>query len=332
MSTLRDIAVKAGVAVSTASLALNGDTRVKSATRQRVLDAASALDYHPSRAAKSLSSGRTWSLHLFDFLSDGGLSSSFFTRFVRGVHDVVHSHSYTLALTVLEDEAEASEALNRLIRERWTDGVILMNLSEEERLLSTLLSHNFPHVLLGHSERAGVWSVDSDNEAVARDATRHLLGRGRGPVLFLNGPARHAFVQERARGYRQVHAEFGDDPQETLLQFDLGSAQEARERIGFLLREGLAFGSVLTASDALAVGALRGLRDADKRVPNDVAVVGMNNDDLTEYTDPPLTSVELNAHALGREAAQSLLASLAGAAPQRRLVPHRLVVRASSGD
>ena len=332
MSTLRDIAVKAGVAVSTASLAINDDGRVKPATRQRVLDAASALNYHPSRAARNLSSGRTWSLHLFNFLSNGGLSSGFFTRFVRGVHDVVHSHSYALALTVLEDETEAKEMLNRFILERWTDGVILMNLSEEEQGLEPLLAQNVPHVLLGHSERAGVWSVDSDNEAVARDATRHLLARGRDPVLFLNGPARHAFVQERARGYRQAHTEFGIVPQETLLQFELGSAHEARERIGVLLKGGLEPGSVLAASDAVAVGAMRGLRDAGLCIPNDMAVVGMNNDDLAEYTDPPLTSVELNACDLGREAARSLLARIGGAPPERRLVSHHLVVRASSGE
>lgn len=330
MSNLRDIASKAGVAVSTASLAINGDARVKPATRQRVLDAARDLNYYPSRAARSLSSGRTWSLHLFNLLSDSGLSSSFFTHFVRGIHDVVYSHSYTLALTVLENEIEAKATLTRLIRERWTDGVILMNVSAEESLLDALLVHEFPHVLLGHSERAGVWSVDNDNEAVARDATRHLLERGRYPVLFLNGPTQHTFVQERARGYRQAHAECGT-PSQALLQFGLGSAHEARERIGTLLREGLEFRSVLAASDAVAVGALRGLRDASLRVPEDVAVVGMNNDDLTDYTDPPLTSVELNPSELGREAARLLLASIEGGLPERRLVPHGLVVRDSSG-
>ena len=206
---------------------------------------------------------------------------------------MVHSHRYALALTVLEDEAEAKDALNRLIKERWTDGVILMNLSKEERLLEEVLEQSFPHVLLGRSERA-LWSVDSDNEAVARDATRHLLERGRGPVLFLNGPAHHAFVQERVRGYQQAHAETGNAPQ-MLLEFGLGSALEARERIGTLLGGGLEFGSVLAASDAVAIGAMRGLRDAGLSIPNDVAVVGMNNDELTDYTDPPLTSVELNS-------------------------------------
>lgn len=330
MSTIRDIARAAGVSVSTASLALNGDARVRPGTRQRVLDAAKALEFHPSRTAKSLSSGRTWSLHLLNPLADRGLSSSFFTRFVRGVHEVVHRHEYSLALTVLDDEAEAEAALEKLVLERWSDGVILMNLSEEARLLEMVLEQGFPHVLLGHSAREGVRSVDSDNEAVARDAAAHLLARGRAPVLFLNGPERHAFTQERARGYRLAHRLAGQACGEALVQFGLTSAEAARSRVRELLAGGARFGGVLASSDELAVGALRALRDADLRVPADVAIVGMNNDDLTEYTDPPLSSVELNAPQLGRAAAELLIAAIDRQAPERRLVPHHLVQRDSS--
>ncbi len=330
MSTIRDIARQAGVSVSTASLALNGDTRVRDATRQRILNVAETLNYHPMRAAKSLSKGRSYALHLLNPMSDSGLSSSFFTRFVRGLHEVVHAHGYTLAFTVLGDEAEADEALDKLVIERWADGVILMNLSQEERLLERLLAQGFPHVLLGRSERAGVTSVDSDNEGVARDAASHLLGRGRAPLLFLNGPAEHAFAQERAQGYRRAHRGSGFAAKDSLIQFGLTTAESARSRVGQLLGAGASFGGVLAASDALAVGAMRGLRDAGLRIPGDVAVVGMNNDDLAEYTDPRLTSVELNAEMLGREAAKLLIAGLEGAPPERRLVPHHLVLRDSS--
>lgn len=330
MTTIRDIARRAGVSVSTASLALNGDGRVRPLTKQRVLEAAARLNYHPSRAARSLSSGRTYSLHLFNPMGDSGLSSSFFTRFARGVHEVVHAHSYTLALSVLDDEDEAVAALEKLMLERWTDGVILMNLSRDEHLLERLLAQAFPHVLLGHSEREGVSSVDNDNEAAARDAAAHLLGRGRGPVLFLNGPGGHAFTQERARGYRLAHEQAGERLREENIHFGLTSAESARQRITALLAGGVQFGSVLASSDAVAVGAMRGLRDAGLSIPQDIAVLGMNNDDLCDYTDPRLSSVELNAQALGREAAALLMAGLAGGAAERRLVPHRLVLRDSS--
>ncbi|HZJ10770.1 MAG TPA: LacI family DNA-binding transcriptional regulator, partial [Trueperaceae bacterium] len=100
MSTIRDIARMAGVSVSTASLALNGDPRVRPETRERVVDSATSLDYHPLRAARSLSSGRTWAIQLLNPGIDGSLSSGFFARFVRGMHDAARDHGYSVTLSV----------------------------------------------------------------------------------------------------------------------------------------------------------------------------------------------------------------------------------------
>jgi len=90
--------------------------------------------------------------------------------------------------------------------------------------------------------------------------------------------------------------------------------------------------SVLAMSDVLAIGAMRGARDADRHIPEDIAVMGMNNDDLTEYTDPRLSSVELGAFELGRRAAEALLAQLRGEgdAVSRTIVPHEIVPREST--
>ena len=204
MKTIRDIAKRAEVSVSTASLAMNGDSRVKESTRQRILEIAHELNYHPSRAAKCLSEGRTYNLHLLNPLADSGLSSSFFTRFVKGVHETVYKHKYSLVLSVLDNEVEAQTNLERLMLERWTDGVILMNLSQEPQLLKMLRDKAFPHVLLGNSHIKGIQSVDSNNKAVAFDATSHLLQHGN-RVLFLNGLENHTFVRERSQGYVQAY-------------------------------------------------------------------------------------------------------------------------------
>ncbi len=330
MATIRDIARIAGVSVSTASLALNGHDRVRPATRQRVLDAATQLEYHPSHSARSLSVGRTWSLNLLNPLGSSGLSSSFFTRFVRGVHQVAHSHEYSLALTALDDEVEASHEAGKLVRERRADGVILMNLSDDEALVEQLLHNGFPHVLLGQSALSGVATVDSDNEAAARDAAHHLLARGNQPILFLNAPKRHTFAQERAAGYRRAHLEAGLESDEALIRFGFSTAELAREEVRKLLQQDVTFKGLMASSDELAVGALRALRDVGLRVPDDVAIIGMNNDELGEYTDPRLTSIDLNAEELGREAAQLLITTIEGGPVERRLVPHKLVRRESA--
>lgn len=329
MKTIRDIAKRAEVSVSTASLAMNGDSRVKESTRQRILEIAHELNYHPSRAAKSLSEGRTYNLHLLNPLADSGLSSSFFTRFVKGVHETVYQHKYSLVLSVLDNEDEAQTNLERLILERWTDGVILMNLSQETQLLRMLRDKMFPHVLLGHSPVKGIQSVDSDNKAVAYDASCHLLKHG-SRVLFLNGLENHSFVRERSQGYVKAYRNHKQAIDDALLQFNLTTAAEAYERVVALLQQGVVFNSVLASSDALAVGAMRALREHDISIPQDVAVMGINDDDITEYTEPRLSSVALNAHDLGREAARLLIANIQGAAVQRKLIAHQLVIRDSS--
>jgi DNA-binding LacI/PurR family transcriptional regulator len=329
VSTIRDIARRAGVSVSTASLALNGSERVRRETRQRVLDAASALDYHPMRAARSLSSGRTWSLHLLDPALGATLSSGFFTRFLRGLHDGAHDAGFTLTVTVPQDEDEARTILKRLIAERWSDGVVLMNPSEHDTLLADVVAAGFPHVLLGRSPVPGVSTVDNDNVAVAHDATHHLLAAGRRAPLLLNGPAHRTFAQDRERGFRSACAEAGVEP--NVLHVD-GPPEAVRPLLEGHIDAGAALDAVVAVADPHALVAARTLKDRGVRVPSDVAIVGMNNDDLARYTDPSLSSVDLGAHALGLSAVELLLAAIddGSAAASHRLVGHTLTIRESS--
>ena len=333
MSTIREIARRAGVSVSTASLAMNGDPRVRPETRERVLQVVRELDYHPMRAARSLSSGRTWTLQLLNPMVAADLSAGFFTRFAIGVHHRAAQHGYSVGLSMVESEKDLEAVARRIVRERWADGLILMNPTEDPCLLNLIIDSGFPCVVLGRQPGFEHLSVDSDNVQAARDATRYLLQRAGAPVLFLSGPARQTFTQERAQGYREALAEVGIQPDDRYLYFaDQGTAEAGRQAVEAMLRAGLAFRSILAVSDALAVGAMRALREAGLRVPDDVAVMGMNNDDVAEYTDPPLSSVDLRAEDLGGEAAEMLLETIDGriSAPARRLVPHRLVVRASA--
>ena len=332
MATIRDIARQAGVAVSTASLALNNDDRVRDATRQRVIDAAKALDYHPSRVARSLSQGKTWSLHLLDPMPSGALSSGFFTRFVRGIHDTAREHNYAVALSILDGESEAQALAERLVQERWSDGIILMNPSARPAILTALARERFPFVVLGRPPLPQISSVDNDNVRVALEATRHLLRTAPGPVVLLNGPEHQTVAQDRAEGYRAALREDGGPVDEDLVRHLHGDADAAHREVSALLTGGARFRSVLAVNDALAIGAMRALRERSLRVPDDVAVMGMNNDDLCEYTDPQLSSVELNAYELGSEATSLLLAGVRGEAGERRrrIVPHALALRESA--
>ena len=328
VSTIRDIARSAGVSVSTASLALNGDPRVRAATRERVLAAATALDYHPTLAARSLSHGRTWSVQLL-YPGEATMSSGFFSRFVRGLHDGARERATSLALSVPVDADEAQATLTRMIRERWADGVVFMNLDPEDPLLAMARGHGYPHVLIGRAARDDVPTVDNDNHAAARDVTLTLLQRGCRYLRLLNGPDGQAFTRERAAGFAAAHREAGVPLAADAVAFTDGRPASGERTVAAWIATGLPLDGVVAVSDSLAVAALHALRRHGVAVPGQVRLFGMNNDDVGRFTSPSLSSVELHAHELGHTAAVLLLDQVEGrpVGPVRRLVGHELIER-----
>lgn len=329
MRTIRDIARTAGVSVSTASLALNDDRRVRPETRARVLAVAEALDYHRMRAARTLSSGRTWSVHLAHPSFGATMSSGFFTRFVGGLHDRCRDGGYTVSLAVSADVHEARDVLARLMAERWSDGVVLMNPTEHDALLDAVLAARFPHVLLGRSTRDGVTSVDNDNVRTAYDAASHLLAAGRRAPLLVNGPAYRTFTQDRAKGFSRACADAGVEG--AVIHVD-GPPEDSLAAVRAHLAANRPLDAIVAVSDPQAVAAMRALAELGRRVPDDVAVIGMNDDDVAHFTSPRLSSVDLGAYELGWTAAELLLGVIDGSVEvgDHRTVPHSLSIRESS--
>lgn len=332
MATIRDIAREAGVSVSTVSLAINGDPRVKAETRAHVLSIAERLRYRATYAARSLSSGKSWIINVINPVQTSALTSGFSSRFLHGVHNVARENRYTVSLTVVEGESEAVDAVDVLAAERASDGAILMNPSESAAVIEELRAHDFAHVMLGRAPTGGVPSVDNNTIMVGADAARHLIEQEFCPIVFLSGPESHTVTQDRLLGFNQAHTDCGLSVDPSLILHSTGSAEDARHAIKSLLEAGRRIGAVLALSDAQAIGALQAVRQHGLKVPDDVAIMGMNNDDLTAYTEPTLSSVEMNAFDLGSKAASLLLAQIEGTESPELLqtVAHELVIRRST--
>ena len=331
--TIRDVAKHAGVSVSTASLALNGKPGVSSETRARVLKAALELDYHPHAVAKNLADGRTRTIGLINPITIEHLfsSSGFFMRLIQGMHQAAGEYDYSVFLLISETEEEALERMRKALQRRSGDGLVITNPSLASPYLQLLEGRRIPYVFVGRPPRSDALYVDNDNVEIGRLGTQHLIELGHRRIVFLSGPARFTHCQDRLLGYQAALRGAGIEFSEELVWY----VEQSEEAVYRTVREKASrhnLSAIFATSGIHAVGAVRALRDMGLSVPEDVAVVCVEDTELTRYFIPPLTAVDLHSYWLGYWAAKLLIRSIEGEDPGRPiLIPGELVVRASSG-
>lgn len=329
--TIRDVAKRAGVAVSTASLALNGKPQVSQQTRLRVLQAAEDLDYSPHAAAKNLADGRTRTIGLVNPTTVEHLftSSGFFMRLIRGMHRAATEEGYSVSLHIADSEEEAKAAIRAAVRTRSADGFVITNPTVSSSHLRDFKRHRAPVVFIGRPVEDAVY-VDNDNVEVSRVGVRHLIECGHRRIAFLNGPEQFTFCHDRLLGYRTALEEAG-------LPYDQGlvwRSEQTAEAAYEVVRAGLAehrFSALFAVSGIQAVGAVRAFRDSGLAVPDDVSVVCVDDTELTRYSIPPLTAVALHENWLGYWAVKLLLHAIKmRTATYPVLLPGELVIRGST--
>lgn len=328
---IKDVAALAGVSMKTVTNVMHERPYVRGETRQRVLDAIAELDYRPSLAGRQLR----------------GVRSNILTMAVPRVDEPylgALSHAIIAAatergFTVLIDETGGRPAHEKEAVEGYPghgiDGVIFSPLAADPDHLAAMSTRR-PLVLLGEPLASGSADyVAIDNAASARDVVRHLLARGRRRIGFLGGqPDRPSAVGELRR--QTCVEELERAGIRTRRSWQIATDDFSRNSGAGLVRRALRRGSgvdaLICASDLLAVGALRSLREAGVRVPDDVAVVGW--DDIVDgrWSSPTLTTVSTDLTHLAEQSLDALIRRIDGdRSPGRTIVvPHRLVPREST--
>lgn len=327
----RDVAALAGVSTTTVSFVLNdrAGAGISSATRQRVLDAATQLGYSPHASARGLAGGRTHTIGLVLRQSPEQVAEdALLAETLRGLSAAARAARYRV---LVEPLGVRDGTYGELIRSRNTDGLVVSGPRVDDAELAALARDGAPIVIQGSLPGVDIPSVDVDNVAAARAATDHLLALGHRVVgCITNAPFPYMSARERRDGYRLAMREAGADLDENLVVEANFSAASGRRAMATLLeRPGLT--AVFVASDVVAFGAMAAIREAGLRVPDDVSVVGFDDIPLAAYFDPPLTTVRLPAHDLGLAVGAALLDRINGRPTEARTVlPTELVVRAST--
>jgi DNA-binding LacI/PurR family transcriptional regulator len=328
--TLEQVALRAGVSRATASRVVNGSPTVAAHIREAVLRAVADLGYVPNQAARSLVTQRTDSIALVlpEAASRVFSDDPFFSGIIRGVSQELETADKQLVLIMI-DSAPSHDRIERYAAGGHVDGVMVASIHGADPLPASLARLGLPVVCSGRPiGRATVPYVDVENEVGARRAVRHLLDRGRRRIATIAGPQDMIGGIDRLSGYR---AELRDSDRRSIVAVGDFTRESGSTAMRQLLADDPRLDAVFVASDLMADGALRALRQAGRRVPDDVAVVGFDDIELARYTEPPLTTVRQPIVRLGRALARQLLRLAAGEAIEPAVVlPTSLVLRDSA--
>ena len=327
--TLAEVAKLANVSVASASRVLNGiGTRPETLTQ--VLAAAERVGYVPNASARSLRSKRTGQIAFA--LPD--VANPVYASMAGAIQDVAQAHGWRLVLHSTGADAEAELGILRDLRRRFVDGLILIPLNVTEQHLLEFKRAAAPLVVIGSiPDDVAVDAVVADSRRGAALAVKHLHATGRTRIGFVNGPLNTTPGHARRLGYfdalRATKHERDDTLVEAAEEFSVDAGRAATHR----LLERSPIDGLFCANDLLAAGALDALRQKGRQVPEEIAVVGMDNSGLVEITWPALTSVDLGSGERARRAVELLLERIEDPtrAPVRVQVKAELRVRASSG-
>jgi LacI family transcriptional regulator len=330
--TLDEIAKLAGVSRATVSRVVNNYPHIKPEVRERVQGIITETGFQPNLIARSLASDRSGIIGLvIPNTPRMVFTDPFFPTLIQGITQTTNRLGYTLSLFLFNSKDEETRTIRSILNTGLLDGLIITADRKEDSFVPNFIHHGMPFVLIGRPEtNTSITYVDTDNVEGGYIATEHLIQLGRRRVAII-GSSENTAGDDRVNGYRNALQAYGFPYDPSLVAFGDFSMQSGYESMKKLLRSNP--DAVFITSDTMALGALRAIREARLRVPDDLSVVGY--DDLLPalQADPPLTTMHHPIEQLGVVAVDLLntLLNNDNVPPTHTILPVTLVIRASCG-
>ncbi|MER6673089.1 LacI family DNA-binding transcriptional regulator [Streptomyces sp. NPDC000983] len=314
--TLEEVAARAGVGRGTVSRVINGSPRVSDATRAAVEAAVAELGYVPNTAARALAANRTDAIALVVPEPETRFfAEPYFSDILKGVGAELSDTEMQLLLIFAGNDRERQRLAQYLAAHR-VDGVLLVSVHADDPLPDLLSQLEIPAVISGpRSAAETLTSVDSDNYGGARQAVEHLLSRGRREIAHIAGRLDVYGASRRYDGYRDALRDAGHGVDEQLMEPGDFTEEGGRRAMAALLARRPGLDAVFAGSDVMAAGARQALREAGRRIPDDVALVGYDDSAIARHMEPPLTSVRQPIEEMGRRMIDLLLEEIADRRP-----------------
>ena len=333
--TIKDVAKKAGVSITTVSFVLNNrpNVTISEEVKKRVWKVAREMDYHPSAMAAGLAGRRTRNLGVVFYQEDKVISNQFYSFVIEGMVKEAVDKNFNLLFSYLGNAYEGYQNLPQIIREKNVDGVLLIGRVEAKmvkdiqgRRLPVLAIDNYPFL-------RAIDTIQIDNKQGGLVAVEHLIGLGHKNIGLLTIAKGRPSIEERKDGWRTAHAKY-DLAANDAFAFECESLsfQGGYEKTKEILKKNKKITALFCVNDEMAAGALRAAREIGRGVPSDLSVVGFDNITMSHYTDPPLTTVSAAKEYMGKLAVSRMLEMIENkeTPPKRQEVPVELIVRNST--
>jgi LacI family transcriptional regulator len=329
MTTIREVALKAGVSPTTVSHVVNNTRFVSQDVRGRVENAMRELNYRPNALARSLRRGETHTLGLI--LPDS--ANPFFAEIGRAIESAAFERGYSVILCNTENDIEKERLYTEVLENKQVDGLIFVASGENHQAISQIANNGLPLVMVDRDMGSlELDTVTTDNYNGGLLATQHLLSLGHRRIACITGPSNITPSAERVTGYRAALELAGIPVQESLLvrgDFHPPSGYAGARQ---LLQCDPRPTAIFACNDMMAIGAIRAASQLGLRIPQDVSIIGFDEIELASFTTPPLTSVSQPKQEIGGLAVSLVLERMQDPSlPSRRSVlPTRLVIREST--
>lgn len=323
--TIHDIAKKAEVSISTVSRVLNDNKKVRESARLAVLAAIDELNYQPNVFASSLAGGRSKTIGIITQY----IASPFFDLILRGILDEMSTGDYHPLFADGQWQVDRERQSVKMFIERRVDGLIILGGVLPEAELAGI-SERLPLIVIGRNiPTIQANCIPLDNFGGAYTATQYLIQQGHRKIVHLTGILRHEDAARRLAGYRQALADAGLAVDEHLIVEGDFSEQSGVDAIEQLLSAGLSFTAVFAANDQMAMGIRLALYRRGIRVPEDVSIIGFDDQPASTFLTPPLTTIGQPALKIGRSAAERILAKIHDRPEEVQTFKAKLMIRDS---
>lgn len=327
--TIHDVAKAAGVSLATVSRVVRGQDNVRPATKEKVQRVINELGYQPNALARQFRTQET--RQIIVIVPDIG--NSFFHGMLRGIEDEAEKLGYNILIADMHNKPSIETHYYQSIQQRQADGVISLSANVAGDLMQQVAEEYPIVVACQYVEDKSIPNITIDNQTASAAMTEHLINMGHKKIAFLCGSTDFPIYRDRYNGYIEALTQHGLIPNEQLIQYTSVSIQGGFEGTETLLAIDPTFTAIYAVGDAMAIGAIKALKKYGKSVPDDCAVVGFDDIDLSSIWEPSLTTIRQPRYRMGVQAFQKLY-KLIKKQPilyTKEILPYELVIRESCG-